>query len=124
MRIEPGIIRLPITVTPNGTSIPSLTASLHKRTDQVAWYIRSDGYHEVFIIKTGLAFDGSAIMEYYPGNDDFGKTAWCIRDEGKAARYYANLCLGKAVEERLAAGRYNDATPKRKRKIRGTQVGF
>jgi len=42
------------------------------------------------------------MMEYYPGNSDFGITAWCIRDEKDAAKYYANLCLGKPVNERLA----------------------
>ena len=76
---------LPVTVRPKGTGIPGLTATLHKKTERFAWYIRSDGYHEVFQIKIGRSFDGSEMMEYYPGTNDFGKTAWCIRDEKDAS---------------------------------------
>jgi hypothetical protein len=100
------IKHLPATVTPKGTRLPGLTATLHGRTDQVAWYIRSDGYHEVFIIKTGPSFDRKDIMEYYPGNSDFGTTAWCIRDIDTAAGYYADLCLRLSVNERSAPGRH------------------
>lgn len=49
-------------------------------------------------------------MEYYPGTNDFGKTAWCIRDEVNAARYYTKLCLGAPVNERIDPQRYSDTT--------------
>jgi hypothetical protein len=101
---------LPDTVRPKGTGIPGLTATLHKRTDQVTWYIRSDQYHEVFLIKTGRTFDRTGMMEYYPGTNDFGKTAWCIRNADKAARYFADLCLGKPADERTAPETDKDTT--------------
>jgi hypothetical protein len=116
--------RLPDTINPKGTGIQGLTATLHRRTDQVAWYIRSDGYHEVFVIQTGLSFDKTNLMEYYPRNNDFGVTAWCIRDADKAARYYANLCLRPPVNERLSPERYKDTTGLKNRKIGRTQSNF
>jgi hypothetical protein len=120
--MEQYIKRLPDTINPKGTGIPRLKAKLVKRTDNVAWYIRDDGYSEVFIIKTGRTFDGLGMMEYYPGTNDFGKTAWCIRDEEDAARYYSNLCLGKPVNERTASERHSDTTGKRKRIMRRSQL--
>jgi len=113
--------QLPNTVRPRGMNLPGLAATLHKRTDQIAWYIRNDGYHEVFMIKTGPSFDGSCMMEYYPVTNDFGKTAWCIRDANKAARYYANLCSGSPVNQRSASRRYKDTSGMKKRKIKRTQ---
>jgi hypothetical protein len=97
--IETIIKVLPVIVRPKGTGLPGLTATLVQRTEQVAWFVRSDGYFEVFLIKIGMSFDGSELMEYYPGTNDFGKTAWCIRDKMDAARYYSNLCLGQPVDE-------------------------
>ena len=100
--METIIKTLPVIVRPKGTGIPGLTATLHKRTDQIAWYIRSDGYHEVFIIKTGLSFDKSGMMEYYPSNEDIGRTGICTGSPETAARCFADLCLGKPVDERMA----------------------
>jgi len=108
--MEQDIKRLPDTINPKGTGIPGLTATLVQRTDKVAWYLRDDSFHEVFIIKNGRTFDGSGMMEYYPSNEDFGKTAWCIREEVKASRYYANLYMGAPVNERLDPQRYSDTT--------------
>jgi hypothetical protein len=113
--------RLPATVKPKGTQLSGLTATLHRRTDNVAWYIRNDGYNEVFLIQTGPSFDKSCMMEYYPGNNDFGITAWCIRDIDKAARYYANLCSRLPVNERTSPERYKDITGTKKRNIGRTQ---
>jgi hypothetical protein len=116
--METTIKTLPVTVRPKGTGIPGLTATLVKRTDEVAWYLRSDHYHEVFLIKTGRTFDRTGMMEYYPGTNDFGKTAWCTGDDHKAARYFANLCLGKPIDERIAPETYKDTTHSQKCKIR------
>jgi hypothetical protein len=115
--METKIKTLPATVRPKGTGLPGLTATLHKRTARVAWYIRSDGYHEVFIIKTGLSFDKSEMMEYYPANEDIGRTGICTGSVDKAARYFADLCLGKHENERMAPERNKDTTHSHKCKI-------
>jgi hypothetical protein len=122
--MEKDMKQLPKTFAPKGTGLPGLTTSLVQRTDGVAWYLRSDGYHEVFLIKTGRTFDGLDPMEYYPGNTDFGKTAWCIREEEDAFRYYTNLSLGKPLNERLAPERHSDTSGEKKRKIRRPQTRF
>ena len=76
----------------HGTGIPGLTAQLIERTDKKAMYLRSDGYYEVFkrkFVQATEAF-GRTYEEHevYPGNEDFGKIAWCIRSEDRAwARY-------------------------------------
>jgi len=115
------IKRLPAIVKPRGTGIPGLTAALIQRTEKVAWYLRSDGCHEVFTIKVGKTFDGSSLMEYYPGTNDFGRSAICTRSEETAAKYYANLCLGKPLHERSAPNGYKDTTRSKKCKIGRSQ---
>lgn len=112
--------RLPDKINPKGTGIPEMTTKLVRRTDQVAWYIRNDRYNEVFLIQTGLSFDKSYMMEYYPGYSDFGITAWCIRDVDKATRIYADLCLHQAVDERSTPERYKHTTGMKKRKFERT----
>jgi hypothetical protein len=108
--MEQDIKRLPVTVNPKGTAIPGLTASLVNRTDKAAWYQRSDKYHEVFIIKIGRTFDGSGIMEYYPSNNDFGISAWCIRDPDQAARKFAELTSGSSINERSGVDTNKDTS--------------
>jgi hypothetical protein len=105
-----------------GTGLPGLTSNLIQRTDRFAWYLRSDGYHEVFIIRTGKTFDGSGTTEYYPGYTNFGVSAWCIGDPECAARYYENLCLGQPVDSRMDTERNSDIIRKNKRKIRPSQI--
>jgi hypothetical protein len=53
-------------------------------------------YYEVFQIRKGIGkFLPSGAYkpagELYPGNDDFGKTAWCINDLDRAMDKYLSL---------------------------------
>jgi hypothetical protein len=70
-------------------------ATLIKRTKTKALYKRSDGYHEVFRIKVKpdrLVFGKSyPEEEVYPGNEDFGFSAWCCFNLENAERRYKNL---------------------------------
>jgi hypothetical protein len=79
----------------NGVGIQNLHASLVKRTDDKAWYIRDDNVHEVFKIKIeekqevfGKTYPR---RERYPGNEDFGQWAWCFRKEENARYKYNNI---------------------------------
>jgi hypothetical protein len=83
--------RLPESVSGlNGVGIPGLSAKLIMRTDKKALYKRSDDVWEVFLIKIDEACHvfGKSYprREVYPGNEDFGKTAYCYNDE-KSAKY-------------------------------------
>jgi len=78
-----------------GTGIEGLTATLIERTKKKAIYLRSDGYYEVFKIKTKKA---SSLFgrdypdrEVYPGNEDFGNSAWCFTKKELAYERYKNL---------------------------------
>lgn len=84
--------RLPETVDINTVGIPDLTASVVERTDTKAIYFRWDGYYEVFKVKIdepqeifGRQYPRK---EHYPTNEDFGKIAWCFRDESLARKLY------------------------------------
>jgi hypothetical protein len=114
--MEQDIRRLPNMVSPRGTNLHGLTSTLVQRTEKVAWFIRNDGYHEVFIIKTGLSFDKSGTMEYYPSNNDFGISAWCIKEKHQAEHYFNYLLLHQGVIERLAPERYIDTPGVKKTK--------
>lgn len=87
--------RLPEVVSLNGTGIPDLTAKLVKRTKTKAIYYRWDDVWEVFRIKISeeaKIFDKTYHKrEVYPGNEDFGKTAWCYSDETLAWKMYDNI---------------------------------
>lgn len=87
--------RLPDEVALSGTGIPDLTAKCVKRTDKKAMYYRWDDVWEVFKIKVSeesKVFDKTyPKREVYPGNEDFGKTAWCYSDEASALRMYNNI---------------------------------
>lgn len=78
-----------------GVGIPGLTAKLIKRTDKKAIYLRWDDAYEVFRIKIAEASDvfGKSYprREIYPGNEDFGSTAWCYKDREMAMRRYDAL---------------------------------
>jgi len=79
----------------HGTGIPGLTAKLIERTDKKAMYRRSDGKYEVFkrkFIMETYAF-GRTYEEHevYPGNEDFGKIAWCTRSEKRARDMYDKI---------------------------------
>lgn len=110
-----------MTVRVKGCGLPGLTATLVQRTEMVAWFLRSDGYHEVFLVKTGKTFDGSDTMEYYPGNENIGRTGICTSSTETAAKYYANLCLGKPLHEKSAPDGYKDITQREKCKIGRSQ---
>lgn len=81
--------------SPRGTGIPNLRATLIKRTDDKAIYKRNDGVYEVFKIKIqekreafGREFPHK---EMYPGNEDFGNSAWCYVGKDQALKRYENL---------------------------------
>jgi len=120
--MEQNLKQLSNTINPKGTGIPGLTARLVRRTDMVAWYLRNDGYNEIFLIKTGQTFDGSGLMEYYPGTDTFGISAWCTRSEETAARLYGDLCLGEPENERSNLKKYKDTPGRQRSKIRRSQL--
>ncbi len=75
-----------------GTGIKGLTAKCLMRTNKKAIYKRSDGYFEVFYIKTSKAEEMFGKQypdrEVYPSNDDFGSTAWTYSTESVALREY------------------------------------
>jgi hypothetical protein len=75
-----------------GVGIPGLSAKLIDRTETEAIYYRWDGVYEVFRIKVALPSEyfGSNYpkREVYPGNEAFGSTAWCFKDEKLALKRY------------------------------------
>lgn len=89
------MIFLPETVEIHGTGIPGLTAKLIARNEKKAMYLRSDGYYEVF--KRKFVEDSEVFgrhypaHEQYPGNEDFGKIAWCMKSREKARRRFNEL---------------------------------
>lgn len=88
--------RLPEVITElNGVGIPGMTATLIERTDKKAIYKRWDDVWEVFRIKTvkekEIFWKVYPAHEVYPGNEDFGATAWCFKDEELARRRYEVL---------------------------------
>lgn len=122
--MEQNIKKLPESLQPKGTGIPGLIATLVKRTDKVAWYLRNDGYNEIFLIKTGQTFDGKGLMEYYPGTDQFGILAWCSRSAETAARYYAVLCRRSSVNERSDTYPHKDTSSRQQHRIRRPRLQF
>jgi hypothetical protein len=86
---------LPEIVNVNGTGIIGLKARLLKRDRNICLYERSDGYFEVFIVQVSPAAEvfGKSYpeREVYPGNDDFGKTAWCFREYKNALKEFQRL---------------------------------
>jgi hypothetical protein len=68
---------------------------LVRRTKRKAMYLRNDGYYEVFkiIVKPERIIFGKTYLEgeVYPGNDDFGFSAWCIKDKDAAYERYLSL---------------------------------
>ena len=58
-------------------------------------YKRWDNIYEVFRIKVSKekTMFGKTYpkREVYPGNEDFGKTAWCFNNEENAKRRYDSL---------------------------------
>lgn len=87
--------RLPEVITELPVGITGMTAKLIDRTDKKAIYYRWDDVYEVFRIKIAPA---STVFgktyparEVYPGNEDFGSTAWCFKDERQARRRFNAL---------------------------------
>jgi len=78
-----------------GTGIPELTAELMERTEKKAIYHRSDDIWEVFRIKIRKAEEEFGKQyperEVYPGNEDFGQTAWCFNNRENALKRYNSL---------------------------------
>lgn len=72
---------LPEIVKPKGVGIPGLTAKLLKRDGKVCLYERTDNCYELFIVQVSPAVETFGKKyperEVYPGNEDFGRTAWC-----------------------------------------------
>ena len=93
---------LPKTVTVTGTGIKGLTAELIDRTENVCLYKRIDDVYETFIVnrreKTEIFGKEYPPMEVYPSNEDFGQTAWCIRDKERAYKKFKTLSNGNKPE--------------------------
>jgi len=72
-----------------------VTATIIIRTRKKAMYYRSDGCYEVFkivIAPAQIVFGKSyPKREVYPGNEDFGFTAWCFHDETTAYKKYKEI---------------------------------
>jgi len=87
--------QLPDVVSVYGTGIPNLTAKCIERTKRKAIYERSDDVVEVFLVKISPATEAFGKSyperEVYPGNEDFGKTAWTYRTLEKARRRYNKI---------------------------------
>ena len=87
--------RLSDSVKLNGPGIPWLMATLLMRDGNTCLYERSDGVFEVFLVSISPeteAFGKSyPPREVYPGNDDFGKTAWCFSNRDLAVKKYLSL---------------------------------
>ena len=87
--------RLPDILKPKGTGIPGLVAKLIIRDGEICLYERSDGCFEVFKVQVSPAVDAFGRSyperEVYPGNEDFGKTAWCISHLENAIKKYNAL---------------------------------
>jgi len=91
------------TVEVKGTGIPELTAQCLQRNENKAIYLRSDGVYEVFKIKIApeeIVFGKTyPERETYPGNEDFGKTAWCYRNKALAWQKYRSITQGEIMEK-------------------------
>ena len=80
-----------------GTGIPNLTAKKIARKGDVCLYLRSDDVYEVFVVKKSKATEMFGRhypdREVYPGNEDFGYTAWCYNQYGEkpALKRFNNL---------------------------------
>ena len=95
MKTKTDYERLPEVVSGFPVGIPDISAKLVKRTDRKAMYYRWDNVWEVFRISISEAAEiyGRKYprREVYPGNEDFGSTAWCFSDEESALKMYDNL---------------------------------
>jgi hypothetical protein len=82
-------------VFPKGTGITDLSAKLIKREGRVCMYERIDDVWEVFIVQTRKACIIKGVSypahEEYPGNEDFGNTAWCFTNLENAERRFKSL---------------------------------
>jgi hypothetical protein len=80
---------------PRGTGLPDFYVDLVERTETKAIYERSDSYYEVFKIKIAEAEEvfGEKYprREVYPGNEDFGLSAWCFQYKDRAKLRYDKL---------------------------------
>ena len=87
--------KLPKVVNIKGIGIPDITAECIERTNKKALYERSDEIWEVFKVQISPAAEIFGRQyprrEVYPGNEDFGKTAWCFNDENFARRKYNKI---------------------------------
>ena len=66
-----------------------------KREDHKAMYVSEDGNYEIFkvIVKPAIVIFDNELpeREHYPGNEDFGKFAWCTRDRKRAEEIYNGI---------------------------------
>lgn len=98
---------LPDIVRPKGTGILNLTSTLVKREGKLCMYKRSDEVWEVFLVQTmeESEFRGTfyPAHELYPGNEDFGGTAWCFSKKEGADHKYAYLTHKRGPQSRRGA---------------------
>jgi hypothetical protein len=91
-------------VHPKGTGILNLTSTLVKRDGKLCMYERSDEIWEVFLVQTmgESEFRGTHYPphELYPGNEDFGRTAWCFSTRERADHKYDRLTHKRGSQAR------------------------
>lgn len=83
-------------------SCKGLTATQIERTECKAFYKRSDGFFECFLIsatrldifKDGHWTKTDDTIERYPRDEKFGVTAWCGSEKSIRAKYY-DMVSGK-----------------------------
>lgn len=82
--------KLPLQIKSRGQTFTQI-----ERTDNAAIYKSSWGHYEVFRIivqKESEAFGVKfSEREAYPGNSQFGNTAWCFKSLSKAANKYDEI---------------------------------
>ena len=85
-----------------GYDTPVFAIQLHRTENSAIYEVKHpDGqiYYEVFIIakkrqplyENGKFIGETKPNEVYPKNEDFGRTAWCIRNFNRATEKYLSL---------------------------------
>lgn len=69
--------------------------TLVKRNSYKAMYRSKEGYYEVFSIRIDPETEifGNVVpeREHYPSSEEFGKIAWCVKDEERALEIYNKI---------------------------------
>ena len=82
-----------------GYKVPVFAELMYRTDDKAMYSVRHpDGstVYELFVVRKGIGkyLPSGAYKpagEIYPGNSDFGKTAWCIKSLDRALQKYHEL---------------------------------